>query len=359
MPNPSEICTIVADGQRYDIWEQVEIHRAVPGLSGGVCHGIMTVSEISTGGANFAALKLTVGDQVSMQLAGITIISGFVYMRQAAYDDKVHAVQIGVSSRTQAVVRTTVDVNPGTYPNQTIEQIGKACFGAVGIGFSVIGSPDGANLKFKRACEQLGESRFNFIERLTRLVNLHLLDDGFGNFMAFRGPIGESGALLQEGVNIKRGRLLLQIDDHVPELQGIGQSSNPQSGPQGAQVSADTTVPSPGNEVGGKVKFGVEDEATQDFVQHRVNHQGDYDAMKTVDGTITVQGWFAPDGDLWWNKVGKTVKVNSPMLIPEDSIGLVIKEVIHRQSSAEGTTTDILVTNPRGIGGPPLVNATP
>src|SRR5229473_7905406 len=169
MPNPTEICTIIADGQRYDIWESVEVHRAVEGISGNINHALMTVSEISTGGAGFSALKLTVGDLVTVQLAGNEVINGYVYLRQAVFDSKIHAVQIGVSSKTQAVIRTTVDVSPGTYPGQTIQQIGSACFGKVGVGFKVVGNPDGANLIFKRAAEQCGESRFAFIERLCRL----------------------------------------------------------------------------------------------------------------------------------------------------------------------------------------------
>ena len=41
--------------------------------------------------------------------------------------------------------------------------------------------------------------------------------------------------------------------------------------------------------------------------------------------------------------------VNSPLLIAGGSMGFIIKEVIHRQSSAEGTTTDILITNENGL----------
>jgi hypothetical protein len=44
------------------------------------------------------------------------------------------------------------------------------------------------------------------------------------------------------------------------------------------------------------------------------------------------------------------VTVNSPMLIPGGSASFIIKEVIHRQSSTEGTTTDILITNENGLG---------
>ena len=51
------------------------------------------------------------------------------------------------------------------------------------------------------------------------------------------------------------------------------------------------------------------------------------------------------------------VTVNSPMLIPGGSTSLIIKEVIHRQSSAEGTTTDILITNENGLGSESLQGA--
>jgi hypothetical protein len=53
-------------------------------------------------------------------------------------------------------------------------------------------------------------------------------------------------------------------------------------------------------------------------------------------------------GDLWMNHVPADVTVNSPMLIPGGSASFIIKEVIHLQSSAEGTTTDILITNENG-----------
>ena len=51
------------------------------------------------------------------------------------------------------------------------------------------------------------------------------------------------------------------------------------------------------------------------------------------------------------------VTVNSPMLIPGGSASFIVKEVIHRQSSAEGTTTDILITNENGLGSESLQGA--
>ena len=354
MSNPQEICVVTAGGSRYDIWEIVEVHRS--SLSETVNHAMLTVSEISTGGASFSDIKLSPGDQASITLGGVKVIDGVVYLRQAAYDDKSHAVQIGIASKSEAILRTTVDVKPGQYTNQTIQQIGSSCFGKVGVGFNVKGSPPGADMIFKRVSEQLGETRHNFIERLCRLRNLHLIDDGQGSVSAFRGPQGRSSQLV-EGENILRARLLLSFNEMVTDVKGISQNSNPDSGPGGAQIKADASVPSPlgGNTPSGTYKFGAEDAGSQPELQMRVNHQVDHIAATTVDGMITVQGWFRPEGDLWFNHVLDWINVYSPMLIPQKSMDFAIKEVIHRQSSQEGTTTDILITNSAGLGSQPLL----
>ena len=48
-------------------------------------------------------------------------------------------------------------------------------------------------------------------------------------------------------------------------------------------------------------------------------------------------------GDMIDHCMPADVTVNSPILIPGGSASFIIKEVIHRQSSCEGTTTDILI----------------
>jgi prophage tail gpP-like protein len=273
---------------------------------------MLTVSEISNGGAALSNLKLAPGDQVQISLAGTNVINGLVVLRQAVYDDKTHAVQIGIASRAEIVTRTTVDAKPGQYINQTIQQIGSACFGAVGIGFSVIGPVGEA---FKRIQEPVGSSRWSFIENLCRLRNLHLMDNGQGTIEAYRGTQGSS-APLQEGVNILRARLLLSIIETAVDINGVSMLPNPDSGAGGAQVSAQATA-TPPFPASGNFKFPVENAATKGDVQQRVNHQVDHIQATTVDGTITVQGWFDQNGKLWIEQVRNQITVNSPMLITQ------------------------------------------
>jgi hypothetical protein len=70
------------------------------------------------------------------------------------------------------------------------------------------------------------------------------------------------------------------------------------------------------------------------------------------DEKICRRGVFGASGELLTD-----VTVNSPMLIPGGSASFIIKEVIHPQSSAEGTTTDILITNENGLGSESLKGA--
>jgi prophage tail gpP-like protein len=345
MANPAEICIVNANGQNYDIFETVEVHRSAVDI---IDHALLTVSELTTGGTKLSDLKLAPGDSASITLGGVQAMTGNVYLRQAAYDANTHAVQIGIVSHSQAVMRTSVDGAPGQYVNQTIQQIGSACFGKVGVGFNVMGSPSGADLPFERVSEPIGSTRFAFIENLCRLRNLHMVDDGKGNINAFRGAQSVA-APLQEGINILKARLLLKADEYVEDLTGLAQNFG--KGAPGAQVQATGNADNPvGAAMGGNFKFIAENAADQPSLQMRVNHQVDNVNYRTVDGAVTVQGWFIADGDLWMNYVPADVTVYSPMLIPGNTGSFIIKEVIHRQSTAEGSTTDILITNANGLG---------
>lgn len=350
MPNPREVCKVRANGRSYDIWETVEVHRDSGNYT--ITHAMLTVSELSTGGTSLSDLKLAPGDKASIDLAGTNVLNGFVYLRQGAYDANTHAVQIGICSDAQIIMKTTVDGKPGQYLKKNIQQIVSSCFGKVGVGFKIIGAPSGADKIFDRISEQIGETRFGFAERLCRLRNLYMIDDGKGGINAFRGPQGQS-APLEEGKNILRARLLLKNDESVELINGKANKANPSSGPGGSEIHAEASTNSvfPTDGHGGSTfKFIAEDASDKQDLQLRVNHQVNRDSYMTVDGCITVQGWFRPEGDLWIMHVLDEVLVKSSMLIPGGSMTFLIKEVVHRQSSPEGTTTDVMITNAAGLG---------
>jgi prophage tail gpP-like protein len=368
MPKPQEIAVVVAAGQRYDTWESIEIERTYENV---VSEMRLTAAEPSNLSQGFAALKLKPKDPAQGYLAGRLAISGYVWLRHSSYDAETHAVQFGIASVVQRTTLSTVDAAPGQYLNSTLAQIAGAVFGKIGVGFSIVGSPPGANKPFERVSEHVGETRFQFIERLARFRNLQLIDDGHGNVLATRGPVGGVAATLQEGRNIKRAQLVLKISETADFIQFVGQnfSNDEHWGDASRDIAASAADPDGNPQT--PIKLIAEQPGDAADLQMRVNREVAANSAYYADGTITVQGWLLDDGSLWIEHVGALVTINSPMLVPTGSITLWIKGVIHRQNGESGTETDVLVadhlasgdfiatTGDGDLGGPSLGPAQP
>lgn len=344
MPKATEIAVVTAGGQKYDIWTTIEVSKTAMDV---VIHAVLTVAEPSSKATNFAAIKLKPGDLASITLAGQPAIDGFVYLRQASYDADQHGVQIGIASIVQNIMPSTVEVNPGQYLNQTLQQIGSAIFGKVGVTFTLAGSPPGAEIPFAKVSEHIGEEKFTCVERLCRMRNIHMIDDGKSGIIGFRGG-SKGGLVLQEGVNILRASLTLKNPDSVDPI--VMETDNSNSDAADANRTQEATAAGD-NTVQRMAKLRAEmPGASVAEVQMRADHEADWIKFQQVDGTITVPGWLCPDGSLWMAHVREFVTVNSPMLLPEQSMQFMIKGVVHRQSSEEGTTTDVLLCRFDGLG---------
>jgi hypothetical protein len=94
----------------------------------------------------------------------------------------------------------------------------------------------------------------------------------------------------------------------------------------------------------------AEEMGSNGAMQLRVQQERDWDFYQQVDGDVTTSGWLNDKGKLWWTDREKIVTVNSPMLLPENSMQFMIKGIVHRQSSEGGTTTDILLCRQDGLG---------
>jgi prophage tail gpP-like protein len=360
LPKQQEICLVTAGGQNYDIWTTVEVSRNIDDKF--IDHALLVVSEVTSGAKALADLKLKPGDHATVTLAGQKVLDGQVYLRQAAYRAREHAVQIGICSFAQNVIASTVDVNPGQYINQTLQQIVSACFGKVGIGFSIDGSPPGADKVFPRVSEHIGESRYDFAERLCRMRNIHMVDGGNSNIIGFRGPAKSgsldssgrlivqpskgsetnTGLMLQEGVNILQARLLLSNNDFASEQAVNGDDTGNDAGDANRSSEATASLTPPNNR---NIKLRSEMPGDDADMKMRVNHEADWSYFTTVDGLINVAGWLTGNGDLWFNHLRELVVLNSPMLLPNDSMKFLIKGIVHKQSSEEGSTTDVLIAN--------------
>jgi prophage tail gpP-like protein len=343
MPKAQEICTVTAYGEKYNNWKTVEVTRSFD--SDIVIHCMLTVAEISSNAAKLSDLKLKPGDPATVTLAGRKVLVGFVYLRQAYTDANQHGVQIGIASKTQNMIASTVDCKPGQYTNKTLIEICNAITNPVGVTFKLSGNPDGANIPFKRFAEHMGERRIDCITRACQMRNIHLVEGSNGELIGFRGYGTDSGLSIEQGKYL-RGRIMLQTWDQVDEIKYNGSDHGNDSGDANRSTEGVARIPGPRR----PARFAAPQAGTDKEMQMLANHEKDWIYLKMVDGDVAMPGWLTPNGSLWMEHVTQLITVNSSLLLPQNTMKFMIKGVVHRQSSDGGTTTDVMLCDTLGVG---------
>jgi prophage tail gpP-like protein len=347
MPKTEEYCEIVAGGQKYRYWDDVEVTRNFKEV---VSEIRLSVAEISPQGArSWSSLRLKPGDPVSAYLAGTLVATGKVAVRQVAYDKNTHAVRFIVQSKVADLVNGTVEAKPGQYRKSNLKQIAGAVLGPYGIALAISGAPAGADKIFERVSVQVGESPFELIERLCRMRNLHLVDDAQGNLIASRGGDAVGGDL-QEGRNILSAQMVWREDQAVDQIKALGDEHG-RDQKWGDEVRGNSaTAKNPEYSGHRPLHILAEQPGDKQDMQMRADHEVDGNVGGMLTADITVRGWLRDDGSLWIEHVGKNVDVFSPMLFPMDKLTLAIQGVTHKQNDKQGTTTTISLVLPRALG---------
>jgi prophage tail gpP-like protein len=350
--NPQEVATIGSNGLTYGGWQSVEISRR---YGNSISHMTLEIAENSGGSPGGAAVKLMPNDVAQGFLGGKLAISGKVTVRQVSYDKAQHSTRIVVSSNTEVANASTVDGAPGFYQNYTLDQIAQAVLGKVGVRFQIVGAPPGADKIFPRVSEHIGETRFDFIERLLDARNLYVRDDGNGTLVATRGVGGTVAALNEGGPNgnILAASLTLNIIDYGNPGRTVGDNIGGSStgiidDNACRDVSASCTSPNmPANRP--QTVTMPQPGDNQDAMMYLARVAA-WNLAQFIEGVITVPGWFIDSGDLWLDQLGSLVTINSPMLVPGGQIVLALKGVISLQNDEDGTISKLEVCDPGSLG---------
>ena len=340
--NAQEVATI----SDCSTWKSIEVSRMVTEW---VSYLRFSLVEPIVNGQN-TVKQFLLGNPVSATLGGQQVFSGFVTVRQASYDAKNRGVQIMAASHTQDATTATVKATPGQYLNQTMQQMCSAVCGPIGLSVTVLNN----NVTFPRVSEQPGETIAAFMGRLARHCNVHGWDDASGNlyFGSFRGGSG-GGVTLTEGINILSARLT--ADDQYADavLNGKGQnaggSSTNVAGVDAAQIKATVANPGyPSGPVARQADVIADLPVTPALLQSRTQHEVELQNIDQLDVRVTVQGWFASSGGLWLSMLRSPISLNSPTLWP-GTISLILKGVRSMQNDKEGTTSELILTNEKGL----------
>ncbi|AWN43172.1 phage baseplate assembly protein [Methylobacterium durans] len=355
MPQLEEIAEIVVRGQRYRDWTTVEVSRSYDDYMATTFS--LSVVEGSDGPGDWGALKLKPGDSCAIYLAGIKAVDGFINLRQAGYNARSHGVQVAGRSKYQDAVDCSVVAKTGQFKGYNYEQIVRSVLQPFGIQFKLEAQPENGG-KLGTVNVQFGETVHQFIERLTRMVNLHLMDDADGNLIATKasgGPVAE----LAEGRNIKVARCTINDTELYKQTTAVQQQTgSDQIWGEDARNSA-ATATNPLVDRYRPNKFLAEEPGDKEAMRRRVEREIDEQIGTMVDCQITVQGWLQDNRTLWLNRVGKLIAVKSPMLFPgkNGTQLLGIRAASCTQDSDGGTQTTLSLVLPQALGA--TANPTP
>jgi prophage tail gpP-like protein len=240
----------------------------------------------------------------------------------------------------------SVDVPGGQFRGYTLSSIAERILQPLGVRFSLINPPSGADLPFRNVIVAPGESIGNMLMRLAHQRGCWLWTDVNGDILAGNPP-GSGTAVLEEGRNILSAASYVEnpaAEFVYSRAQTFG--SDHLWGRDAAEISSKAEIAGANAAKGKKIITLAEEPGTQRDTQLRANFEVQAIDSNLRRDTITHRGWFRPgSGTLW--KEGDYCTVKSPMLYPHNDgvSNLRVWNVSCSQSDEAGTTTTVELVN--------------
>jgi prophage tail gpP-like protein len=336
-PFARDQATLIVQGVNFKDWESVFVQlRWLEPNS----YFRFTSVERDTPTGMFYKLQFLPGEDVLINLGGITVIKGYIETRQVGYDANRHGVELLGKSVTAEVAKSSVNSKSGSFDGMTWKQVADKVVSSHGIKVIPIGSLNAT--PFDKLQNQPGEPIWDFLERIARPRGIILGSDSFGNFLA----IGDHSmpvlnTQLIEGQNIKNMQCVFTKQHVYQEYRVTAQSaaSDDNMGTAASELEASW------GGSGFKSLLIVPSEQPVKSVQEvldRAKNEALWHEGTLIEATVTVQGWFRDDVNLWWP--GENVFVYSPMC-PLNMM-MKIATVTFTQDNNSGTQTTLELKQP-------------
>jgi prophage tail gpP-like protein len=281
------------------------------------------------------------GTPCEILLGQVLVIKGYIETRQVAYDANRHGIELQGKSWTAPIARSSVNTTTGSFDGMSWKQVADKVTAPFGINVIPIGNLN--SIPFDKLQNQIGEPIWDFLERIARPRGIILGSDSFGNFLA----IGDHNfpvinTQLIEGQNIKSCQCVFHKEHVYEEYKTTGQAaaSNDNAFTKASEIEGRWG----GSGYHGSILITPAEQpvkSVQEMIDRAKNealwHEG-----TTVEATITVQGWFRDDSNLWWP--GDNVFVYSPMC-PLNQM-MKIQTVTFTQDNNSGTQTTLELKQP-------------
>jgi prophage tail gpP-like protein len=344
-----EIATLVINGMYYSDWETVWVqHRWHDPYN----YFRFTCAERDPIPGLWDRVQFKPPDPCAIYLAGRLALTGIILVRQVAYEAESHGVSLQGKGKAWELTGsiTPEEGDGGNFKGDLISivqqvlrptsvRIGEIIGTISGIPFN---PPEGVHFN-------QGETRWAFLERLSRDRNVDLSNNKNGDLVLV-GPHGPRvSAVLIEGVNIYSAQVVINGEDAYSYVFVTGQRppDDQTNGPAASELRSKAVPPGTMPESRPLLVPIEHPVKTQPEVDLRAAKEARWTGTR-IDADIVVYGWLDPSGELW--RVGTEVEINSPM-IPmgiglSDQTLLTIETATFTQDENGGTRTSLHLIEP-------------
>jgi prophage tail gpP-like protein len=288
----------------------------------------------------WSRLQIKPDDNVVIHLGGNLALTGLVTIRQTAYDANSHAVSIqgvGVQWLTwRGAILDEKQEFPGSYVD-----VAKQVLAPFGVKPVVIGDIDPTPFK-PPAHNEIGESVFQFLEKLGRERKVVLGADYTGSLLFIGEHVSDTVDELTEGDNILSCQCVLKMDNLYNPNVVRSQSMRSDEGSPRQAAHQEAYVNSAVLKRYSPLLVANEHPVwTKHEVDLRAETEAKWNDGDFIEATVVVYGWFTRrDHVLWAQLVGQSVILNSPMttLVGEK---MAIRSVTSTQDRQSGTRTTL------------------
>jgi prophage tail gpP-like protein len=143
--NASEIAVLAVNGRQYIGWTSIMLRRAY----GASCSDFefAAVQPIDSS-LDFSNWKIAPHDSCTITLAGILAFTGYVFVRQPAFNAKTSGLVVTGRSRTADAVDSAAPVDGGQFKGFSFQALASALAESVGVNLIVRGSSPGLSAPF-------------------------------------------------------------------------------------------------------------------------------------------------------------------------------------------------------------------
>lgn len=329
----SEVVTLAIGGQRHDGWKSIRITRAIDSMCG---EFQLTLADRWPDQPGRFALEA--GVACSVQVAGDTVLTGYVDQLLPTVDAEAHEITIVGRDRAADLVDCSAVHSPGSWKNIRIEAIAAELARPFGITVQAKASTGPALRKFAL---QQGETVQAAIERLCRFAGLLAVSTAAGAVELVAPAEARPVAAIVDGVNLLSGSGTHDVSQRFSQYIVKGQASGDDHA-NGKTVAHPTgSAADPAIKRHRPLIVIAEEQSTIANSGMRARWEASTRAGRSQSAILVVPGWRDDTGQLF--AAGATVSVTVPRLFIE---GPMLIQAVTFVLDERGTVAELVVTPP-------------